>query len=530
MAAAFAAVAPFLRLGNASGHDFEFHMYSWLEVVNQWKQGILYPRWAEWAHYAYGEARFLFYPPISWMMGAIVGAIVPWKVAPAAYIWIALTLSGCSMFALAGRWLGRTDALFASVLYAINPYYIVIIYWRSAYAELLAGALIPLLLLFILRLEEERWRAAIPLGLIVATAWLTNAPSAVMVNYSLVLLLLVVAVLRRSANVLLPGIFAVGIGLALSAFYVLPAIHEQGWVDISQVLAPGVRPQDNFLFTALPDQLHNRFNLLVSLVAVSEMVVFLLAVSFLWHWRRREAKLWWTQVVWGFAVCLLMFSPTLFFWQHLPKLRFMQLPWRWMLCLNVPLVFFTIRAWKHWTTRLAIYLAMLLVIAFCWHRVQPPWWDNALDIAEMDRNISEGVGYEGTDEYVPLAGDSYEIKQDARRVTLEGPGTAQIHVTHWDAESKEFSANLSAPGKLTLRLFNYPAWTVRVNGTPVTAESREVTGQMSIPVQAGENRVAVRFIRTWDRTVGALISGFSLVGLVVFRRLVIRKPGVQAES
>jgi uncharacterized membrane protein len=147
------------------------------------------------------------------------------------------------MFALARRWLARRDAIFAAAFYTVNPYYIVIIYWRSAYAELLAGALIPLLLLYALRLEEEKWRAAIVLAVIVAAAWLTNAPSAVMANYSLALFLFVLAVLRRSPRIIVPGAFAIGIGLALAAFYVLPATFEQKWVDISQVLGPGVRPQ-----------------------------------------------------------------------------------------------------------------------------------------------------------------------------------------------------------------------------------------------------------------------------------------------
>jgi hypothetical protein len=518
MAAAFAAVAPFLRMGNASGHDFEFHVYSWLEVVNQWKQGILYPRWAEWAHYAYGEARFIFYPPTSWTLGGFLGLFLPWKVAPGAYIWVVLTFSGCSMLALARRWMGRRDAIWAAVLYAVNPYYIVVVYWRSAYAELLAGALIPLLLLYVLRLEEERWKVALPLALVVAAAWLTNAPSAVMVNYSLVLLIVVLVLLRRSGRLLLPGLFSVGLGFLLAAFYVVPAIYEQQWVDISQVLGPGVRPQDNFLFTVLNDDLHNRFNQLISLVAVCEIAVFAVAAALLW--RARREKFWWPQIVWGLAACLLMLSPTLFFWQHLPKLRFMQLPWRWLLCLNVPMVFLMVRAWKHWTARTAIYLAMLLVIAFCWQRVQEPWWDTTLDMAEMHRNIYEKVGYEGTDEYVPLGSDSYEIKQDARRVTMEGPGTAQIRVTRWDAESKSFVANLSAPGKLVLRLFNYPAWRVKVNGVAVAAENRAVTGQMSIPVQAGENQVEVTFARTWDRTFGGIVSVFSLIGAFIFWRRV----------
>ncbi|HEX4488399.1 MAG TPA: 6-pyruvoyl-tetrahydropterin synthase-related protein [Terriglobales bacterium] len=518
MAAAFVAVAPFLRMGNASGHDFEFHVYSWLEVVNQWKQGILYPRWAEWAHYAYGEARFVFYPPASWTLGAFLGSFLPWKVAPGAYIWVVLTLSGCSMLALARRWMGRNDAIWAAVLYTVNPYYIVVIYWRSAYAELLAGALIPLLLLYVLRLEEERWKVAVPLALIVAAAWLTNAPSAVMVNYSLVLLIVVMAVVRRSSRSLLPGLISVGLGLLLAAFYVVPAIYEQKWVDISQVLGPGVRPQDNFLFTVLNDDLHNRFNQLISFVAVSEIATFVVAAPFLWKARREE--FWWPQIVWGLAACLLMISPALFFWQHLPKLRFMQLPWRWLLCLNVPMVFLMVRAWKHWAARTAIYLAMLLVIGFCWQRVQEPWWDTDLDMAEMHRNLYEKVGYEGTDEYVPLGSDSYEIKQDARRVTMEGPGTAQIRVTHWDAESKSFVATVSAPGKLVLRLFNYPAWKVQVNGAAVAAETHTVTGQMSIPVLAGENQVEVKFSRTWDRTVGGLVSMLSVLGTFIFWRRV----------
>jgi len=62
-----------------------------------------------------------------------------------------------------------------------------------------------------------------------------------------------------------------------------------------------------------------------------------------------------------------------------------------------------------------------------------------------------------------------------------------------------------------LRLFNYPAWRVQVNGQAVAAETRETTGQMVIPVEAGRNRVRVTFIRTGDRTVGGWISGTTLL-------------------
>src|ERR1051326_7371012 len=168
----FAAVAPFLYLGIPSGHDFEFHMNSWMEVHQQWQEGVFYPRWAALAHSGYGEARFLFYPPASWMLGSFLGLFLPWKMVPAAYIWIVLSLAGMSMYLLARCWLEWRDAVFAGALYAVNPYHLVIVYWRSAFAELLAGVLLPLLLLWILRLEERRWKAVIPLGLVVAAAWL----------------------------------------------------------------------------------------------------------------------------------------------------------------------------------------------------------------------------------------------------------------------------------------------------------------------------------------------------------------------
>src|SRR5215831_5359052 len=198
-------VSPFFWLGTASGHDIAFHASSWLDVVGQWKEGIVFPRWCEWANNGFGEPRFIFYPPLSWMLGAALGFVVPWNAVPGTYIVVAQTLAGISMFALARRFFSPRAAIFAAASYAANPYALLVVYLRSDFAEELACSVLPLLLLAALQLSgltENRWRsntrATAIFALLFAGMWLSNAPAGVLATYSMALLFVGAAVARKS--------------------------------------------------------------------------------------------------------------------------------------------------------------------------------------------------------------------------------------------------------------------------------------------------------------------------------------------
>lgn len=510
-AAAFAVEIPFFFFGTPSGHDVEFHLYSWLEVLGQWRHGILYPRWAGLAHFGYGEPRFIFYPPASWLLGATLSALLPWTIAAAAYIWLVLTGAGLSMFLLARRWVDRGDALFAAVLYALNPYHLVIVYWRSAFAELLAASLLPLLLLFTLKAAEEELRMVLPLGLVLAASWLTNAPAAVMIHYSLALLILILTFTRRSSRLPLAGALAVALGACLASFYLLPAVYEQKWVNIGEAVSPGSRPADNFLFIHTTDADHDAFNRIISLVAVLEMGVVVLAAAIAKIRKRMPSSLWRLLLVWAAACSLLLFPISLVLWKILPKMQFMQFPWRWLLCFSLVFTIFAAVGIRGWWMRAIVCVLSIVVIAAAWTRVQAPWWDNAADLREMQDNMESNVGYEGTDEYTPSGADPAAVDKQARDVTVEGPARVAIHVLRWDAVAKEFTAQVSSADELALKLFPYPAWKLEVNGRSIVPSVRKSTGQMLIPVQAGMNRVQLRFVRTWDRKAGAWISSLTFI-------------------
>jgi hypothetical protein len=298
------------------------------------------------------------------------------------------------------------------------------------------------------------------------------------------------------------------LGAMLAGYYLLPAYHQQSWVNIEEVLTPGVRPVDNFLFTKTADPDHNRFNLLVSIVAVSQLAI--LAAAFALARTFRRHKLWLVLVAWSVVCAVLMLRPTLALWDHLPELRFVQLPWRWLLCLNVPFALVVAISMRRWWLRSVLCVAALGVLFVVWNRVQTPWWDTAGDVQEMVDNQQDGGGNEGADEYVPAGADPYDIDQKAPLVGFEGKGPVQISIQEWRPEERVFAANAKSPGKLVLRLFNYPSWHAEVNGRAAQTETTPHTGQMIVPITSAKNRVQITFVEGWDRKVGLLCSVLAL--------------------
>jgi hypothetical protein len=527
-----AATGLLLMRGPSCGHDFDFHLVSWLEVARAWHSGLLYPHWATSPNFGAGEPRFVFYPPASWMLGAALGSIAGWHATPWLFTAICLFCAGLAMRRLARTWLTPRAATAAGCLYIVNPYMLFVAYERTAYGELMAAVLIPLLLCFAVRPVPP----VAALAAIIAGIWLMNAPSAVMACYVLLWIALLRLLSDRSWRAPLRLAASTAIGLALAGFYLIPAAYQERWVEIARAIGPDMRFQDSFLFHHTGEPFHDAVLNTASIVAC---ILFAFALASIALWRdtlRSRPLLWLASLVPLILLLLVHLSAPL--WQHAPQLAYMQFPWRWLLVLAPVTTLFVAgsiaqHARTTWLIAAAILCAASIVVCT---RPFHQYCDQEDNVSAQVTLMHGGDGEEGTDEYTPRNDDNAEVDQDLPPVrVLIDPGAeepdsgkaqnpkyqpdpsaeqhATIAVTEWSPEHRAVLLNTADPGYAVFRLMDYPAWTVRRNGADVTHRPRRDDGLLTIPVGQGRSQIDIRWRITPDLWIG---RGVSLLGLCVF--------------
>ena len=563
--AAVIATTPDLLWGNSCGHDFDFHLASWLDAQAAWRHGLFYPHWAPSPNWGAGEPRFVFYPPLTWMLGAALGTIFPWKSVQLVILCTFLAAAGLATRLLA-RHFGLTDgpATLAGCTALFSGYSMFTAYERSAFGELAGGFWIPLLLLFVLRDRNPQAStvrrafdgSAVLLTLVIAGSWLCNAPLGVMASYLLAAVALVVAVLRRSWAPILRSCAAVVLGLGLSAIYLVPAAVEQRWVQIRQAVDdPGLAIENSFLFAHHADpnlELHDIELLRVSIIAVIMFGFAFLSLFLAWRRGRlpQDRSIWIPLALIPVAILFLQFPISSPVWNYLPKLRFLQFPWRWLVVLEAPMaLFFAATIWpaQRWSRNLmvalcsALFLATTAISLLTFHQSCDP----EDKVSGMLRAYRSGQGFQGTDEYAPPGADNSLVAVGlpdaclttnpavALAISEDGntpewnPANGHCNATYsWHRQNGQLPSELrylvaEVPhgGFLILHLRQYAAWQVRLNGNIIAYGADPLLpllphrddGLMAVPVPAGHIELAIDWATTSDEVRGRWLSILALI-------------------
>ena len=331
----------------------------------------------------------------------------------------------------------------------------------------------------------------------------------------------------------------------------MPAAYEQRWVNIAQALSTGLLPSENFLYTAANDPEHTFFNFIASTIAVAIIVFTGVAAIAVHkdlrgpHETQQRRHLWAAFLLLSALATALMLRPTAMLWELLPKLRFVQFPWRWMSILTIPFVYFLAEAFTRRRFRWLAFIATgALIASTAIFLVQRTWWDDE-EFSTLRAAIASGDGFDGTDEYDPAGDDHYNLPAKTPRAQLlpmsedtkdqpESPASTatrvpeasgKIAVERWTAKNKAIRVDSPHSARLAVRLLDYPAWRVEVNGSQVLPEHADDFSQIIVPIPAGSSRVNIRFIRTGDRTAGIAISIASCFAAILL--LLVGKPKPQ---
>jgi hypothetical protein len=346
--------------------------------------------------------------------------------------------------------------------------------------------------------------------------------------------------------------------MGLAGLYLVPAAVEQGWADIRQAIDdPGLRIEASWLFGRHVDpalELHDAELFKVSVIAISMIAVALAGVLISWRRGTLPAqRRWWIPMALIPVVVLFLLLPiSLPVWNALPKLRFLQFPWRWLVVVEAPMgIFFAAAVWTTRPRLRAVILGICAVLFLAATGVaglnffQP--CDDEDAVKPMLEEYGSGAGFEGVDEYAPVSADDSLLATGLpdgclsdSPTTVLGQGSDGTTPT-WDASQGSCEATfkrLLQPGKaaaehlrivavsphagdLILRLRSYPAWEIRVNGQLVANLPQRNDGLIAVPIPKGPIDVSVDWSATDDARAGRWMSAIALAliaGLYLMER------------
>ena len=562
---ALVAVAPLIAHGCSCGHDFEFHIESWLDAAAQMRQGTLDPAWTVTAAWNAGEPRFLFYPPLSWIFGALLALTMPLSAAPIVFTAVALLGAGIAMYLLARDYVSTAVALLAVAIYIASPYMLFTAFERTAYGELLAAVWIPLLLRAALREKPRIAGIAVPTALL----WLTNAPAAVIGIYTLLLIAvarIAFALYGRSGAAVKMLLFRFGaggaLGLALAAFYLVPAAYERRYVQVAMAIIPNMRIEDNFLFGHTGDGPHDQVLHTASLIAISMLISAAVALAVAFALRQKRfgtntgdpATPLPILATLTLCIALLLTPVTLPLWHHLPELAFLQFPWRLLCVLGAALALTIALALRSIpTTKTSLASATIAALIFvagmtAWKISAFRQPCEALDVPSIRAQLfASHHGVEPTDEYTPTNADNDVLRWDDPGYWLSttavafAPGTMPnpaATILNYDTPPpvaqtvsgvapRHLQLNLSQPEILVLNLRDFPAWQVFRNGALVTQHLQRDDGLLAIALPSGASVIDIHWHRTRDQTLGDVLS---LLALFVLGALLMRSRTIKPDA
>lgn len=558
-----------IRDGITGLGDVRWHL-TWLQHFSrQVSEGIGYPRWLAGTNFGYGSPTFVFYPPLIYYVGTGLKMLgFTFEQTVNILFTGGVFLSGISFYLLGRfRW-GQVSGLFGALAYMLSPGLLGVVH-GGGLAPLYSFVWLPLLV-WLTDKSVKCVCARRALTLVWMLVALTHLPS--LLIYAIASFPYTLFRLRHQPwRVKVPVLLTAPIGWGLAAFFLVPAILEQRYINIDYMLAS----QDGFksammsVTDTLRDGWRNRtvqqwlacltFALIAAVgyeqpksrKAVGIVLLIAIAIVFLisdWSWplwkiapiikkieysTRINRLLYLAQAALCAMAVQALIAPRKLTLRKLTlrkltlRKRLVQVSLMAVVC---AVLFGNFKA-HHLEVRKfpGLYSSgngVMLNREWIETIVSDPFSDRLIDVPEyrprlaVEQNfVKEVQTGAGLPEVKSTVSGSLPTPQPHQPKFEVIEGEATVETLAWKSEFRKLRVDAKTDASIALRVYAYPAWRMAVEGERYPTQTA-YDGRIQLALPSGQHEVTLSYGMTpafWLGICASALSGLAFIGIYCYR-------------
>lgn len=514
------------RKGTYESGDLSIHIKFAMQFFENLTQGNLQPEWIARHCGGYGCPVYIYLFALPYYIISVLH-FIGFSFLTSAKLLLSITyvFSGIGMYVWLKNELNEKAGFIASVFYLFAPYHLIDLSFRVSIGELVSFAILPFSFYLVMRsIETRRKKFFIMNGLSFALLILSHQVTS-FICFPLLIIYGFYVLHRTKQNYthIFPFLFSFIFGFMLSAFYWVPIILENKYiyyVSHNQIIFSDWK---YFFYSPVRYGLlfqGHKGELYFNVGYIQWILIFLAPLVILKGKLQREKKILLSASLFFFlAFFFMMLNISKPIWDAFPFLQNFQFSWRLMLEVSV---FTSIMAGIILSKiKRGEILALLIIVLIGstilnWsnRKVMPNVDDKALS-AEKIFDESPGKPEINTPKWVDIYKPWIGKNPKSPIEFLTGKGSF-LTLTR-EIQNHEYIVNATTNVNIKENTFYYPGWELTANNhkIPINFNNKNYPGIITFNLEKGLYKIDLKFKDTNDRFVTKVISGFSLLSLLV---------------
>lgn len=491
-------------------------------------------RWVPDMGYGNGYPLFNYYSVLPYYIGAVFSYIGGFVWAAKVLFFIPLLLGGYGMYFLVRKLYGDWPGFTAAVLFQFAPYRALDGYVRGDVAEMFALSIIPFVFYYFLKfIQKNSWGNF--LGSVVSLGLFLMCHNLMTMFFVPILLVWVVVLWLREKGkggrikTLSQIVGALGLGVGLSAFFLLPVLFEKDLVRIDSLITGGSDFRAHFvtLYQMFFDRM---WGYGASVFGSGDTISFQIGWPHWWivvgclgilgYLGIIKRKIDWLAVLMVIIFCgsiFMMHNKSTPIWLAIKSLQFAQFPWRFLTIsiftssiLGGYLIFNFPKKFQILVTCILVLVTFFLNWQFFVPKDFYPWINDQQKLSDPLWEIQQKAGIL---DYLPKAA-YYEPEARAPYYPEIRQGVATSSGYTVGTDTFSFKANVTTTGTYEIPIIEFPNWKVFVDGKEYPHTDKNHWGRLQIELPPGNYNVTGALYSTPIRIMGNIVS-LAVLGLLV---------------